>query len=443
MSHPSRTFALLAIVLAAVPSAARGDGGRGRSFHFVEDSARLGPDNSIAGTSTTDVNLVDVDGDRDLDIYLVEGTDSLAGRPDRLLINDGRGRFEDQSLARLPAPNNQNSAAADFGDVDGDGDLDAIVAGVLGEDLLLNDGLGTFALANGQIPPPIVIPPQNRFDITADVRLADVDGDGDLDALLSNENPFNPAPTGGDQNRIWMNDGGGVFTDDTAARLPAATDQTGAMLPGDIDDDGDLDVVVLNRGQDRVLINADGAGHFVEETATRFPVTVDTSRGGGLSDFDRDGDLDLVVANSRNEPVAYYRNNGHGVFTARPFGHVPAVPETIASLVVVDLDRDRRDDVYLANAGAFQAGHGFLGGPDRYFRNQGHGKFKERTAKHFGTPPSDPTTAAAFGDLDGDGDLDLVTGASGPGGAERLFVNVRNRGHHHGQEDDDEEDDDR
>lgn len=400
----------------------------GQGFHYVEESARLGPDLSPAGTSTTDVDLVDVDADGDLDIYLTEGTDTIAGRPDRLLVNDGEGRFEDQSALRLPPPNTQNSAKADFGDVDGDGDTDALVAGVLGEDLLLNDGDGFFTLANGQIPPPIVIPPLNRFDISADARLTDIDGDGDLDALISNENPFNPSPTGGDQNRIWMNDGNGVFTDETAERLPVANDQTGAMLPGDVDGDGDLDIVVLNRGQDFVLINHDGAGHFANETAARFPVTADSSRGGALADLDDDGDLDLVVGNSRNEPVAQYRNNGHGVFTAVAFGHVPLTGETVAGLVLVDLDEDGDGDVYLPNAGAFQAGHGFLGGPDRYFRNNGQGKFKERTDEHF-TPPSDPTTAAAFGDLDGDGDLDLVTGASGPGGGERLFIR-RHNGHH-------------
>lgn len=405
-------------------------GGGGQGFHFVEQSERLGPDLSVAGTSTTDVDLVDVDADGDLDIYLAEGTDTIAGRPDRLLVNDGTGHFEDQSALRLPLPNTQNSAKADFGDVDGDGDVDAIVAGVLGEDLLLNDGAGIFTLANGQIPPPIVIPPQNRFDISADAKLVDVDGDGDLDVLVSNENPFDPSPTGGEQNRVWMNDGSGVFSDETAARLPAANDQTGAMLPGDVDGDGDLDVVVVNRGQERVLINTSGAGHFVDETATRFPVTADSSRGGALADLDGDGDLDLVIGNSRNEPVAQYRNDGQGVFTARSFGHVPMVGETDAGLVLVDLDEDCDGDVYLPNAGAFQSGHGFLGGPDRYFRNNGRGKFQERTEKHFGTPPSDPTTAAAFGDLDGDGDLDLVTGASGPGGGERLFIQKRN-GHHH------------
>ncbi len=434
----SPVVAALAAVLALTSwtPALASSGGQG--FRYIEESERLGPDPSLAGTSTTDVDLVDVDFDGDLDLYLAEGTDSIAGRPDRLLINDGDGRFEDQSALRLPPPNAQNSTKADFGDVDGDGDTDAIVAGVLGEDLLLNDGAGFFTLANGQIPPPIVIPPLNRFDISADAKLTDIDGDDDLDILISNENPFNPSPTGGDQNRIWINNGSGVFTDETAARLPAANDQTGAMLPGDVDCDGDLDIVVLNRGQDLVLINIDGEGHFANQTATRFPVTMDSSRGGALADLDDDGDLDLVVGNSRNEPVAHYSNNGHGVFTARSFGHVPFTGETDAGLVLVDLDEDGDGDVYLPNAGAFQSGHGFLGGPDRYFRNNGKGKFKERTDKHFGTPPSDPTTAAAFGDVDGDGDLDLVTGASGPGGGERLFLRQRN-GHRNSDDDDDDD----
>ncbi len=416
---------IVAIALAASSALALASG---QGFHFVEESQRLGPDTSLPGTSSTDVNLLDVDGDGDLDVFLVEGTDSLAGRPNRLLVNDGQGNFSDQSATRLPAPNNQNSTIADFGDVDGDGDLDLLVANVLGEDLLINNGAGVFTLANGQIPAPIVIPPQNRFDISSHALLVDVDGDGDLDAVISNENPFNPSPTGGDQNRLWINNGAGVFTDDTAARLPARNDQTGAVVAGDIDGDGDTDLVVLNRGQDFVLVNADGLGHFVDQTATRFPVTSDTSRGGGLADVDGDGDLDLLVGNSRGEPVAYYRNNGAGVFTAASFGHVPGADETIAGLVLVDLDGDGDDDVYLPNAGAFQQGHGFLGGPDRYYRNNGRGKFEERTEKHFGTPDADPTTAAAFGDLDGDGDLDLITAQSGA--PERLFVN-RHNGHNH------------
>ena len=106
---------------------------------------------------------------------------------------------------------------------------------------------------------------------------------------------------------------------------------------------------------------------------------------------------------------------------------VPFPDETDASFALADLDHDGKVDVYLANAGAFSQGHGFAGGPDRILLNQGRAKLRDRTERFF-TPPSDPTTAAAFGDLDGDCDLDLVTANSGPdnaAGAERLYIRTR------------------
>jgi hypothetical protein len=193
------------------------------------------------------------------------------------------------------------------------------------------------------------------------------------------------------------------------------------MLPGDIDADGDLDIVVLNRGQDNVLIN-DGTGVFADQTAARIPVTADTTRAGALADLDGDGDLDLVTGNSRGEAAVLYLNVA-GVFVPGDLGMVPQPNETISGLELVDLDRDGDLDVYLANAGEFLAGHGFLGGPDRYFRNNGRAHFKERTDRHL-TPPDDPSTDATFGDIDGDGDVDLVVGNSGENGHERVFVSL-------------------
>jgi hypothetical protein len=385
---------------------------QGQNFVLVE-AARLPADTEQPGTSTLDIDLVDVDGDGDLDLYKAQGTDSLNGRPNQLLINTGGGHFVDESADRLP-PENLNSTKADWGDVDGDGDLDGIVAQVGPEQLLLNNGYGFFADGSSQLPAPLPI----FSDISADAHFADVDGDSDLDILVSNEIPFPMSP--GAQSRLWINSGLGQFTDQTIPRLPVAIDQTVAMLPGDIDGDGDLDLIVLNRGQDKVLMN-NGAGFFTDETSLRFPLTSDTSRAGGLADLDRDGDLDLVVGNSRGEAAALYFNDGGGTFVAGDLGMTSLPNETIAGLELVDLDGDGDLDIYLSNAGQLLIGHGFLGGPDRYFRNNGRGRFEERTSSHF-VPPNDPTTDAAFGDIDGDRDLDLVVGNSGANGGERVFV---------------------
>lgn len=400
------------VLIGCVSTSALADAGRHASY--VEESQRLPADTAGPGTSTTDVDLVDVDGDGDLDAFLTNGTDTVAGRPNRLLINDGHGVFGDESSTRLPA-RVDNSTKTAFADLDGDGDLDALVANLGPEQLLLNDGTGHFSDGAAQLPPPAPL----FLDISADVQLADVDGDGDLDALLGNENPFDPSFDHGAQNFLWLNDGHAHFTDATS-QLPSLTDQTGAIRASDVDDDGDVDLVVINRGQERLLIN-DGTGHFTDETAQLFPVTSDVSRNGEFADFDGDGDEDLIIVNSRNQPLALYERKRGGRFELTRQDVVPLPDETAASLALADLNHDGRIDVYIANAGAFAQGHGFSGGPDRILLNHGRGKLKDKTERFF-TPPSDPTTAAAFGDLDGDCDLDLFVGNSGENGGERIYI---------------------
>ena len=261
----ARVLIAAAVASLASPVVTAKSGGQG--FHFVEESFRL-PADTNTGSSTTNVDLVDVDGDGDLDLYLTEGTtgstDAQTGCSSTRGTTTGPSST---SRRRASVPRSAaNSTKTAFGDLDGDGDVDALVANVLGEDLLINNGSGVFTLTNANLPPPVVIPP-TRFDISADVALADVDNDGDLDAILANENPF-PGSTG-NRSRLWLNNGSGVFTDATNL-LPQRIEQTIGILTGDIDGDGDLDIIALNRttpppgsgtsSQDRVYIDPNQPG---------------------------------------------------------------------------------------------------------------------------------------------------------------------------------------
>jgi hypothetical protein len=400
-------------------------GGLRRHAVFVEDASRLPLSGEPPDTSSTGVNLVDVDADGDLDLFLAEGTASLAARPNFLFINDGCGFFRDESATRLPQGMDANSVKADFADVDGDGDLDAIVANLGPEQLLLNDGRGRFSDGASQLPAP----PDLFSDISASARFADVTADGCPDILVANENPFDPDPLHGAQNRLLVNDCSGNFSDQTSTRLPALTDQSAVLLDGDIHRDGDVDLLVLDRGQEHVLIN-DGSGVFTDQAAARFPVTSDATRSGALADLDGDGDLDLVTSNSRGQKPALYVNS-RGKFRAAFFDYNEAPNQTDTELLLVNLNGDRYPDLYVANAGKFDSGHGFEGGPDHFFVNQ-RGSFVEATAAHATFPANQASTAAALGDIDGDGDPDLVVAGTGNGelGRERVFLQLT-RGKHH------------
>jgi hypothetical protein len=156
----------------------------------------------------------------------------------------------------------------------------------------LNDGTGRFTDATYTRMPPM------GWRTNALV-LADVDSDGDLDLLVGNQSS---------QNQLFLNDGTGTFRDATAAQMPAIADDTRGLAVGDVDGDGDADLVVGNLGQSRLLLN-DGAGTFVDTTATCFPAGALSTTYVALRDLDGDGDLDVIGGSW------LLRNDGNGRFT--------------------------------------------------------------------------------------------------------------------------------
>lgn len=275
------------------------------------------PGVELEASTTHGVVLGDLDGDGDLDVITLNHTaDSHT-----VWRNDGQGEF---TVSQTFSANDCLGAA--LGDLDGDGDLDAFVLGVGPNSVWFNDGAGT--LTKG---------PQNLGSRPGyDVALGDLDGDGDLDAVVGNSTA--------QLNEVWFNDGQGIFT----AGVDFEPLYTPGVALGDLDGDGDLDVYAANFSSaggagDRIWLN-NGQGVFSDSGQA-----LGSSRGMkvALGDLDGDGDLDAVVGNSVTDPVDIWFNDGAGSFTHASVGVMNRL-----AVALGDFDGDGDLDLYLGGPGA-------------------------------------------------------------------------------------------
>jgi len=279
-----------------------------------------------------------------------------------------------------------NSMAASAADLDGDGDLDLAIAVEYGRNrILLNDGTGRFA--EGRL-----VGPSGDHE---DVAIADFDGDGDQDLVFVGEDD---QVTG-----YHLNDGHGNFTEVTD-RLPSrATSNT--VVAADLDGDGWIDLVVANAGPDFIWMN-DGTGRFTDESAARLPGFDDVSQDIAVGDVDGDGSPDLVFGNEERNRL--YLNDGAGFFTDAPLP-LRDTPEETRDVHLVDIDGDGDLDIYFANVRIFNPDRDQQ---DRLLLNDGKGNFTDLTTVLL-SPDDELTTAVAFLDFTGDGRLDLIRGRMG------------------------------
>jgi len=324
--------------------------------------------------------LGDLDGDGDLDAVFANPQRNNSA----VWLNDGSGNFIDtgQQLTQY----GHGAALADF---DGDGDLDAVIVChqfVTPSKIYLNDGSGNM-LDSGQDL-------GDRSISAAEVNLLDLNGDSYIDVHILYYSPD------GLPDKVYINDGQANFSDSGLA----LDDETIAW--GDLDGDGDVDYFGKRWGTGYTVQLNDGTGQFSEG----WQMADEHSTVGGviLADFDNDSDLDALVANGQRQTGSYpsllFWNDGRGYFTDSG----QQLNETTgAELAVGDLDLDGDLDVFVAN----------MDRPNEIWLNDG-GAFVDSSLRL--GEGTDMSGKASLGDLDGDGDLDAVVGRFN-GGAEIWF----------------------
>lgn len=245
------------------------------------------------------VDFVDVDGDNDQDLFIsgfIGG--NYTNRITRLYKNDGSGNFTEQFLNNFYGI---NWGDIDFADIDGDNDLDLLLTGAAGGSsvkfLYRNDGTGDFSSVSSSG----LFGPMRHCSIV----FCDVDGDNDQDVIASGQGGF-VLPT----SVLFLNDGTGIFTEKTTSFEDV---EYSSVAVSDIDNDNDMDVYITGKNSSGVpsakLFANDGMGNFTELTGLPF---LGVEKGSiAFSDVDGDNDEDLLITGSNSNDIAkLYINNG-------------------------------------------------------------------------------------------------------------------------------------
>jgi hypothetical protein len=410
----------------------------------------------IVETLASGVILFDFDGDEDLDIYFVNGRPlpptpaGNASVSNALYRNDassvgplpsaGAGKFIDVTAEKAVPGTGPGSGGA-AGDYDGDGDLDLYVCQYGPDVLYRNEGkeaghrFTDVTAASGTGDP--------RFG--AGACFFDMDRDGDLDLYVTNYakehwNPDLPCKVNdiprycapgtyeAERDTLFLNRGDGTFEDITErsgiARVPPGRGM--GVLATDYDRDGRMDLFVANDTTENNLLHNLGGGRF-EDVALECGVALSANgdelgnMGVDAADFNRDGRLDFIVSTFQKQLNALYRSEGNDVYSDVGMAH--GLGETCLPMVswgvkFFDFDHDGWLDLFIANGHLEDTIHLYDHSSsylqqNQLFRNAGSGMLQEvsdRAGPAFEERFS--SRGAAFGDLDGDGDIDIVVANS-------------------------------
>jgi hypothetical protein len=422
------------------------------------------------------VALLDFDNDGDLDVYLVQGrtigaengATATSGPPPpkpggRLFRNDLRVDPDGTRALRFTdVTESSGIRATGFGlgvaaaDVDNDGRVDLFLTNFGANQLYHNNGDGTFADVSRKSG---LVDTSSRFAVSA--AFVDYDRDGWLDLYVGNNVVYTienatkcpnmagardycpPQIYGGQPDRLYRNLRNGTFADVTARALVGGTFGPAlGVSTADFNGDGWIDIYVANDGEENLLWLNQRNGTLVESAlvsgaAVTAEGRAESSMGVDAGDFDNDGDEDLFISELTGQGSNLFVNDGSAKF--RDLGAVSGLgqlsqPYTGWGTAWFDFDNDGWLDLLTVN-GTIVVVEGRANQPFPYdqrkvlFRNLGDGRFEDVTRRGGSVfDLSEAGRGAAFGDIDNDGDVDVLVGNDN-GRARLLVNNIGNRQH--------------
>lgn len=440
-SSRSLATCLLAICLLARPASAAvpafTDITTSSGIDFVHDNGAAGQ-KYVIETVGPGAGLMDLDGDGDLDAYLIDGAPTGAEvtpdptRHNRAYRNDGSGTFTDATTAWGLGDDGYGMGVCGA-DTDNDGDLDVYVT---------NYGANRFYEAReGAFVERTTEAGVADSAFSTSCAFADIDADGFVDLYVGDYHDFSydnhrlcaeggsglqlycgPEAFNGVPDRLFRNRGDGTFVDETRERglWTTAGKELGVVF-GDVDLDGDADLYLANDKTLNHLFVNDGTGHF-EETGLFAGVAYnedgDVEAGMGVDLNDADGDLlpDLLVTNFQWETNTLYRNVGDAAFVDYTFNAgfgQGSIPYLSWGTKLFDVDNDGDRDAFVAS-GHLESDvevyeNTTFPQRNQLFLNDGAGHFTEHEVDEGDAlAVRQVSRGAAFGDIDDDGDVDIL-----------------------------------
>jgi hypothetical protein len=295
-------------------------------------------------------------------------------------------------------------------DIDGDGDMDGVVAslGLASLRLLLNVNGGVVSRSSSVRVGLVDVTgdasrgvPTLSSSSVVDVVIVDVEGDGDVDVFI--------IATACASNVLLVNNGSGFFTSASSSSRGLAFSSVGNCTCGeasDVDGDGDVDVFVGTLSSNSRLVLNNATGWFVDVSVARLsPNRVGDFVGASMFDGDGDGDVDVFVSGGGGYDNRLYVNNGSGWFidvassrgVSSNTGRV-----SVRGVAVGDVDGDGDGDVFVCSDG-----------DNRLYVNNGSGWFVDVAVAWGVSLPRSSSVGASLGDVDLDGRVDVCVGNVG------------------------------